>query len=236
MPASVCIKLILYKQKRRKLLLRISSKTSFFLQQHKLSTLVDMALHFPQRQQFRSPFHSFSSLCLHSWWTDFSVCILIVTSCWFKVVWSHPEVFYKKVFLEISQNSQENTCARVSFLKICRPEACNFIKNEALAQMFSCNFVKFLRTPFLQNTSTRLLLYGFSLSKLEKLSSEWEKLKETSLDNKLESLIAGSWSLLNRRVTRENGGMGGLSCPFSKIEKKCPNFGEKMPFMWPCMR
>ena len=28
-----------------------------------------------------------------------------------------PEVFYvKKVFLEISQNSQENTCARVCFL------------------------------------------------------------------------------------------------------------------------
>ena len=29
-----------------------------------------------------------------------------------------PEVFYeKKLFLEISQNSQENTCATVSFLK-----------------------------------------------------------------------------------------------------------------------
>ena len=27
-----------------------------------------------------------------------------------------PEVFCKKVFLEILQNSQENTCARVSFL------------------------------------------------------------------------------------------------------------------------
>ena len=26
----------------------------------------------------------------------------------------------KKVFLEISQNSQENICARVSFLKICK--------------------------------------------------------------------------------------------------------------------
>ena len=26
------------------------------------------------------------------------------------------EVFYKKVFLKISQNSQENTCAGVSFL------------------------------------------------------------------------------------------------------------------------
>ena len=29
---------------------------------------------------------------------------------------SRPEVFCKKVFLEISQNSQENTRARVSFL------------------------------------------------------------------------------------------------------------------------
>ena len=29
---------------------------------------------------------------------------------------SRPDVFCKKVFLEISQNSQKNTCARVSFL------------------------------------------------------------------------------------------------------------------------
>ena len=29
---------------------------------------------------------------------------------------SRPEVFYKKVFLKISQNSQENTCTRASFL------------------------------------------------------------------------------------------------------------------------
>ena len=28
---------------------------------------------------------------------------------------SRPEVLYKKVFLKISQNSQENTCAAVSF-------------------------------------------------------------------------------------------------------------------------
>ena len=28
---------------------------------------------------------------------------------------SRPEVFYKKDVLKISQNSQENTCARVSF-------------------------------------------------------------------------------------------------------------------------
>ena len=29
---------------------------------------------------------------------------------------SRPEVFWKKVFLELSQNSQENTCAGASFL------------------------------------------------------------------------------------------------------------------------
>ena len=29
---------------------------------------------------------------------------------------SHQRCFVKKVFLEMSQNSQENTCARVSFL------------------------------------------------------------------------------------------------------------------------
>ena len=41
------------------------------------------------------------------------------------------------VFLEIWQNSQENTCARVSFLK---PPACNFIRKETLSQVFSCEF------------------------------------------------------------------------------------------------
>ena len=53
----------------------------------------------------------------------------------------------KKVFLEILQNSQESTCAKVSFLQ---PQACNFIiKNETLAQVFSCEFCEI----FLQSTS-----------------------------------------------------------------------------------
>ena len=62
----------------------------------------------------------------------------------------------KKVFLEISQNSQENTCARDSFL--IKLQACNFIKKESLYRCFPVNFAKFLRTPFLQNTSGQLLL------------------------------------------------------------------------------
>ena len=44
----------------------------------------------------------------------------------------------KNVFLKISQNSQQNTCARVSFLIKLR--ACNFIKKETLAQVFSSEF------------------------------------------------------------------------------------------------
>ena len=47
----------------------------------------------------------------------------------------------KKVFLEILLNSQENTCARVSFLQ---PYACNFIKIESLTQVFFSEFCEHL--------------------------------------------------------------------------------------------
>ena len=42
-------------------------------------------------------------------------------------------VLCERVFLEISQNSQEDTCAIVSFLIKLQAEACNFIKKETLA-------------------------------------------------------------------------------------------------------
>ena len=53
----------------------------------------------------------------------------------------------KKAFLEISQNSQENAYARVSFLK-----------KRLWHRCFPVNFSKFLRTPFLRNTSGQLFL------------------------------------------------------------------------------
>ena len=47
-----------------------------------------------------------------------------------------PMCSIKKTFLEISQNSRENNCARVSFsIKL---QAFNFIKKETLPQVFSC--------------------------------------------------------------------------------------------------
>ena len=60
-------------------------------------------------------------------------------------------VQWKKVFLEISQNLQENTYARVTFLMKCLWHRC-----------FPVNFAKFLRTPVLENISGRLLLYLLS--------------------------------------------------------------------------
>ena len=53
---------------------------------------------------------------------------------------SRPEEFCKKDVLRILQNSQENTCARVSFLISCKPSA----------QVFSSEFCKIFKNTFLR--------------------------------------------------------------------------------------
>ena len=50
-------------------------------------------------------------------------------------------ILWKKVLLEISQNSQENTCARV------------FIKKETLAQVLSCEFCEICKNTSSYRTS-----------------------------------------------------------------------------------
>ena len=55
---------------------------------------------------------------------------------------------WKKVFLEILQNSQENNCARVSFLIKLQVLVCNFIKKESLAQVFSFEFCEISKNNF----------------------------------------------------------------------------------------
>ena len=63
------------------------------------------------------------------------------------------------MFLKISQNSQENTCARASFLIKLQAEPCSFIKKEALAQVFSCGFCEiFKNTFFIEHLRWLLLL------------------------------------------------------------------------------
>ena len=65
----------------------------------------------------------------------------------------------ERVFLKISQNSQEKTYARFS--------ACNFIKKETLAQVFSVNFVRFLITPPVGVPGSCLLMFTFTHVSLE---------------------------------------------------------------------
>ena len=66
--------------------------------------------------------------------------LLLVYNPFTEVVFRRCSV--KKVFLKISQNSQENTCATV----------CNFIKKETLAQVFFCEFYGSFKNIFFYET------------------------------------------------------------------------------------
>ena len=69
------------------------------------------------------------------------------------------------MLLEITLNSQENTCARGFFNKGSSLRPATLLKKRRWYRCFPVNFVKFPRTPFLQNTSERLLLNVGYLSK-----------------------------------------------------------------------
>ena len=58
----------------------------------------------------------------------------------------------KKLFLEILQNSQENTCDRVSYLINLQAKACNFIIKETLAQVLCCEFCEISKNTFFYRT------------------------------------------------------------------------------------
>ena len=60
----------------------------------------------------------------------------------------HRRCSIKKVFLKISQNSQEKTCSKVSFLVKFQASACNYIKKETPAQMFSCQLCEIIKNIF----------------------------------------------------------------------------------------
>ena len=64
-------------------------------------------------------------------------------SCWYSI---------KKLFLEISQNSHVNTCARASFSLKVQAGACNFIKKETLAHVFSYEFCEISKNTFSYRT------------------------------------------------------------------------------------
>ena len=68
---------------------------------------------------------------------------------------SHQKCSVKKMFFKISQNSQESTCSRVSFLA-------TLLKKGLWHSCFPVNSVEFLRTPFLTEELWWLLLFIIS--------------------------------------------------------------------------
>ena len=54
------------------------------------------------------------------------------------------------MFLEILQSSQDHTCARGSVL--IEFKTCSFIRNESLAQVFSCEFCEISENTFFYGT------------------------------------------------------------------------------------
>ena len=83
-----------------------------------------------------------------------------------------PEVFYKiKVFLEISQNPHEDTCARASFLIKLQALGLQLIKKRPWYRCFPVNFGKFPRTPFFIEHLWWLLLKIYTKA-IVKASSE----------------------------------------------------------------
>ena len=65
----------------------------------------------------------------------------------------------ENVSLKFLQNSQENTCARISFLISWWPEAGSFIKKESLAQVFSYEFCEMFKKTFFYRTPTVTVLF-----------------------------------------------------------------------------
>ena len=68
-----------------------------------------------------------------------------------------PVSFCKKVFLKISQNSQENTCAKVTCSKVC-----NFIKKSDSDTCVFCEFREILKNNFSCRTPT-VAAFAFSV-------------------------------------------------------------------------
>ena len=74
-------------------------------------------------------------------------------------------VLYRKVFLEILRNSQENTLVRVSFLIKLQASVCDFIKNKTLAQVFFCEFCEVSKNTFFTEHLWLLLYWNLGITK-----------------------------------------------------------------------
>ena len=115
---------------------------------------------------------------------------------------SYRRCSIKKLLLKILQISQENTCVRVSFLKKLQAESCNLIlKNRIWHRCFSVNFVRFLRTSILQNTSRWLPLNVQQCISFPRIRT---MLKDSYYFLKVVEIGERNWKLLTNKVLEKS--------------------------------
>ena len=114
-------------------------------------------------------------------WTSTKVTPIKKQSSWCVLSKSFSQKFHK--------NHRKTPVPESLFLKSCRSEACNFIKKETLAQVFSCEFYENLRTPICTEHYWWLLLptemtyagYISTMSQGFKRGSKWKTNGPTQL-------------------------------------------------------
>ena len=101
---------------------------------------------------------------LHLCWLDWSLRVKI--GFWHATEAVSQKSSVKTVFLKSLQNSQESTCARVSFLIKLQAAPATLLKKRLWHRCFSVNFERFLRIPFfIEHLRWLLLTLAFKLLK-----------------------------------------------------------------------
>ena len=106
-----------------------------------------------------------------------------------------PEVFCKKMFLKVSQNSLENTCARVYFLIKLQPQPATLLKASLWFRCFPVNFA-ISKNTFSYRTPLDdcfLTLQAWTAKVIFKIKAYW-KLCQTSRIDLFEKIMNG-WTI-----------------------------------------
>ena len=121
--------------------------------------------------------------CMNEWMND--------GKRWFKNLWfrtSHQKCSIKKVLLKLSQNSQENTCARASFLIKLQASGCNFIKKRLWHRCFLVSFPKIFKVTY------------FYRATLVAASGSYKLVSFFVIDNVIDVMVVDKWNQSNFKV------------------------------------
>ena len=108
---------------------------------------------------------------------------------------SHRRCSVRKFFLRnFAKFTGKNLCQSLYFNKAADLSPATLSKQRLLHRCFPVNFAKFLRTPFLQNTSVRLLLKNFV--KVIKMKPAYQHSASVKINNCNRLTIRFNWLMI----------------------------------------